>query len=361
MNVRKSDDMNNHVKELTDQLEQGIKDLFESQKYKDYLTTMSKFHNYSYNNILLIFQQRPDARLIAGYNAWKTEHGRQVLKGSRAIKILAPAPYKVKVSRDKIDPSTNKAVLDENGSPVKENVEVQRLAFKTVNVFDVSDTEGKELPSIGTNELSGDIEKYDVFFEALKRTCPVPIEFASINSGAKGYFSHTENKIVINKGMQQTQVIKTALHEIAHQRLHSKASPDPGEGKTRSSKEVEAESVAYTVCRNYGIDTSDYSFAYIASWSKGKEVPELKESLDIIRKTASEFINKIDEHMADILKERTSQLDDKSMAVNLSQEQTNRLENFSVLGSLRTYDETIKNKTASMMKQNKVTERGQER
>lgn len=344
MNRRNGDDVNSQVKEITSQLEQGVKDLFESQKYKDYLATMSKFHNYSYNNILLIFCQRPDATLIAGYNAWKTEHGRQVLKGSKAIKILAPAPYKIKVSRDKMDPDTNKPVLDQNGNPVKENVEIQKPAFKVVNVFDISDTAGKELPAIGVYELSGDVEKYDEFFETLKRVCPVPIEFANIKSGAKGYFSNADNKIVINKGMHQVQSIKTIIHEIAHQRLHSKDNPDIEKGKTRNSKEVEAESVAYTVCQHYGIDTSDYSFGYIAGWSNGKEMPELRESLDTIRKTSSEFINKIDGHMADILKERVNCLGEKS----------------SILSRLHSNDEMLK--TADKKTgQHKIAERRQER
>lgn len=347
MNKGKSEDTFNQVKMITDQLEQGVRELFESQKYKDYLTTMSKFHSYSYNNIMLIFQQRPDASLIAGYNAWKTEHGRQVKRGSKAIKILAPAPYKVKVSRDKLNPDTNKPVLDENGNPVKENAEVQRLAFKVVNVFDVSDTEGRELPSIGVSELSGDVEQYDDFFEAIRRTCPVPIEFDNISSGAKGYFSLTENKIVINKGMHQVQVIKTAIHEIAHQKLHSWEAADLQKDKTHNSKEVEAESVAYTVCQHYGIDTSDYSFAYIAGWSKGKEMSELKESLDTIRKTAYEFISKIDEHMSELMKERVNSVE--------------KMDKPSVLGRLNKNNVSVKAKTVSISEQNHIIKRGQER
>ncbi len=340
MNKGRNEDTADQVRKITEQLEQGVKELFESQKYKDYLTTMSKFHSYSHNNVLLIFQQKPDASLIAGYSAWKTEHGRQVRKGSKAIKILAPAPYRAKVNRDKINPDTNKPVLDENGNPVKENVEVQKLAFKVVSVFDVSDTEGRELPSAGVSELMGDVERYEDFFEALKRTCPVPIEFDTISSGAKGYFSLTENRIVINKGMRQVQTIKTIIHEISHQRLHSGDNPDHGKDKPRSSKEVEAESVAYTVCQHYGIDTSDYSFAYVTGWSEGKELPELKQSLDTIRKTASEFISKIDGYMAELTPDRT-----------IRQEKT------SVLGRLHSNNEIVKSRTPDWPEQNQVNRR----
>ena len=340
MNKGRNEDTADQVRKITEQLEQGVKELFESQKYKDYLTTMSKFHSYSHNNVLLIFQQKPDASLIAGYSAWKTEHGRQVRKGSKAIKILAPAPYRAKVNRDKINPDTNKPVLDENGNPVKENVEVQKLAFKVVSVFDVSDTEGRELPSAGVSELMGDVERYEDFFEALKRTCPVPIEFDTISSGAKGYFSLTENRIVINKGMRQVQTIQTIIHEISHQRLHSGDTPDHGKDKPRSSKEVEAESVAYTVCQHYGIDTSDYSFAYVTGWSEGKELPELKQSLDTIRKTASEFISKIDGYMAELTKDRT-----------IRQEKT------SVLGRLHSNNEIVKSRTPDWPEQNQVNRR----
>ena len=223
---------------------------------------------------------------------------------------------------------------------MKENVEVQKLAFKVVSVFDVSDTEGRELPSAGVSELMGDVERYEDFFEALKRTCPVPIEFDTISSGAKGYFSLTENRIVINKGMRQVQTIKTIIHEISHQRLHSGDNPDHGKDKPRSSKEVEAESVAYTVCQHYGIDTSDYSFAYVTGWSEGKELPELKQSLDTIRKTASEFISKIDGYMAELTKDRT-----------IRQEKT------SVLGRLHSNNEIVKSRTPDWPEQNQVNRR----
>ena len=294
------------VKEITDQLEQGIQDLFESEKYMSWLRTMSKFHDYSLNNTLLIAFQRPDATLVAGYTAWQKQFGRQVQKGEKAIKILAPAPYKEKVEMEKIDPITRTPILDADGKPVREVQEVTRPAFKVVSVFDVSQTEGREIPSLGVDELSGDVREYEMFFEALKRSCPVPMEFENIEGSAKGYYHQMEQRIAIREGMSQVQTIKTAIHEMAHQRLHAVEPLDEKSeiiNQTRSSKEVEAESVAYTVCQHYGIETSDYSFAYVAGWSHGKETPELKASLNTIRKTANEMITEIDGHIAEINKE----------------------------------------------------------
>lgn len=294
------------VKEITDQLEQGIQDLFESEKYMSWLRTMSRFHDYSLNNTLLIAFQRPDATLVAGYTAWQKQFGRQVQKGEKAIKILAPAPYKEKVEVEKLDPVTQAPVYSDDGKPIMEVQEVTRPAFKVVNVFDVSQTEGREIPSLGVDELSGDVKEYELFFEALKRSCPVPMEFENIEGSAKGYYHQMEQRIAIRERMSQVQTIKTAIHEMAHQRLHA---VDPLDEKseivnqTRSSKEVEAESVAYTVCQHYGIETSDYSFAYVAGWSNGKETPELKASLNTIRKTANEMITEIDGHIAEISKE----------------------------------------------------------
>lgn len=294
------------VKEITDQLEQGIQDLFESEKYMSWLRTMSKFHDYSLNNTLLIAFQRPDATLVAGYTAWQKQFGRQVQKGEKAIKILAPAPYKEKVEIEKLDPVTKTPIYSDDGKPIIEVQEVTRPAFKVVSVFDVSQTEGREIPSLGVDELSGDVREYEMFFEALKRSCPVPMEFENIEGNAKGYYHQMEQRIAIREGMSQVQTIKTAIHEMAHQRLHA---VDPLDEKseiinqTRSSKEVEAESVAYTVCQHYGIETSDYSFAYVAGWSHGKETPELKASLNTIRKTANEMITEIDGHIAEINKE----------------------------------------------------------
>lgn len=295
------------VREITDKLEQGIKELFESEKFKEYLTTMSKFYNYSFNNTLLIAMQKPDATLIAGYTSWQRNFDRHVMKGEKGIKILAPAPYKAQEEREKIDPATQKPVLDADGKPVTETVEVLRPAFKVVSVFDVSQTEGKELPDIAVDELTGSVENYAAFFEALKQESPVPISFEDIPVGAKGYFSHAENRIAIQEDMSELQTVKTAIHEIAHAKLHA-IKPDekvaPEERKDRHTKEVEAESVAYTVCQRYGIETSDYSFGYIAGWSSDKETKELKGSLETIRSTAAEMIESIDAKLKVLLAEK---------------------------------------------------------
>lgn len=297
------------VKEITDQLENGIEELFQSEQYQQWLTTMSRFHDYSLNNTLLIAMQKPDATLVAGYTTWKNQFGRQVTKGEKGIRILAPTPYKQKVEVDKTDPSTGEILKNPDGTNQKEIQEVLRPAFKVVSVFDVSQTEGKELPALGVNELTGDVEQYEMFFEALKRTCPVPIEFEKIQGGAKGYYHQIEKRIAILEGMSQIQTVKTAIHEMAHEKLHAidperKIADQDLENITRGGKEVEAESIAYTVCQHYGIDTSDYSFAYIAGWSQGKETPELKASLNTIRKAASEMINDIDGHMQELLQEK---------------------------------------------------------
>ena len=288
------------VKEITDQLEAGIRDLFESARYQQWLTTMSRFHNYSLNNTVLIAMQKPEATLVAGYTAWQKQFKRQVNKGERGIKILAPAPYKELVEMDKIDPATKLPMLDKDGVPVKEQQEVIKPAFKVVSVFDVSQTDGKELPSIGVNELTGDVDRFDSFFEALKLSCPIPMEFENIQGGAKGYYHHADNRIAIQEGMSQLQTIKTAIHEMAHAKLHS-----TDNDLTKNSKEVEAESVAYTVCQHFGIDTSDYSFGYIAGWSKDKEALELKASLQTIRNAANEMINDIEGHLEELSKENT--------------------------------------------------------
>lgn len=290
------------VKEITDRLEAGIENLFHSDQYKQWLTTMSRFHDYSLNNTLLIAMQKPDATLVAGYTTWKKQFGRQVNRGEKGIRILAPTPYKQKVEVDKTDPITGEILMNPDGSRQKEIKEVLRPAFKVVSVFDVSQTEGKELPSLGVNELTGDVEQYELFFEALKRTCPVPMEFEKISSGSKGYYHQIEKRIAILEGMSQIQTVKTAIHEMAHQKMHAidpeqKVSDQSLEHISRGEKEVEAESVAYTVCQHYGIDTSDYSFAYIAGWSQGKETPELKASLNSIRRAASEMIHDIDENI----------------------------------------------------------------
>ena len=295
------------VREITDKLEQGIKELFESERFKEYLRTMSKFYNYSFNNTLLIAMQKPEATYVAGYTSWQRNFDRQVMKGEKGIKILAPAPYKAQEEREKIDPVTQKPVIGADGKTVTETVEVLRPAFKVVSVFDVSQTDGKELPDIIVDELKGTVENYEAFFDALRQESPVPISFEDIPGGAKGFFSPVESRIAIQEGMSEIQTVKTAIHEIAHAKLHA-VNPDektaPEDKKDRHTKEVEAESVAYTVCQRYGIETSDYSFGYIAGWSSGKETKELKSSLDTIRKTAAEMIEGIDAKLKVLLAEK---------------------------------------------------------
>ena len=295
------------VREITDKLEQGIKELFESERFKEYLRTMSKFYNYSFNNTLLIAMQKPEATYVAGYTSWQRNFDRQVMKGEKGIKILAPAPYKAQEEREKIDPLTQKPVIGADGKAVTETVEVLRPAFKVVSVFDVSQTDGKELPDIIVDELKGTVENYEAFFDALRQESPVPISFEDIPGGAKGFFSPVESRIAIQEGMSEIQTVKTAIHEIAHAKLHA-VNPDektaPEDKKDRHTKEVEAESVAYTVCQRYGIETSDYSFGYIAGWSSGKETKELKSSLDTIRKTAAEMIEGIDAKLKVLLAEK---------------------------------------------------------
>ena len=254
--------------------------------------------------------QKPDATLIAGYTSWQRNFDRHVMKGEKGIKILAPAPYKAQEEREKIDPATQKPVLDADGKPVTETVEVMRPAFKVVSVFDVSQTDGKELPDIAVDELTGSVENYAAFFEALNQESPVPISFEDIPGGAKGYFSHAENRIAIQEGMSEIQTVKTAIHEIAHAKLHA-INPDekvaPEARKDRHTKEVEAESVAYTVCQRYGIETSDYSFGYIAGWSSDKDTKELKGSLETIRSTAAEMIESIDAKLKVLLAEKSQE------------------------------------------------------
>ena len=305
------------VREITDKLEQGIKELFESERFKEYLRTMSKFYNYSFNNTLLIAMQKPEATYVAGYTSWQRNFDRQVMKGEKGIKILAPAPYKAQEEREKIDPVTQKPVIGADGKTVTETVEVLRPAFKVVSVFDVSQTDGKELPDIIVDELKGTVENYEAFFNALKQESPVPIFFEDIPGGAKGFFSPVESRIAIQEGMSEIQTVKTAIHEIAHAKLHA-VKPDekaaPEDKKDRHTKEVEAESVAYTVCQRYGIETSDYSFGYIAGWSSGKETKELKSSLDTIRKTAAEMIEGIDAKLKVLLAEKAQSAEKEAEA-----------------------------------------------
>ena len=295
------------VQEITEKLEQGIKELFESEKYKNYLNTMSKFHNYSFNNTLLIAMQKPDATLVAGFQAWKKNFERHVKKGEKGIRILAPAPYKVKEEQEKLDPETNEIMLDKDGKPVMEEVEVTIPAFRAVSVFDVSQTDGRELPELAVSELSADVEGYQDFMKALEMVSPVPIGYEDISGEAKGYYHTEEQRVAIQQGMSESQTVKTAIHEVAHAKLHSRElnkDTDLSEPKDRNTKEVEAESIAYTVCQHFGIDTSDYSFGYIAGWSSGKEMTELKSSLDTIRRTASEMISGIELYLQELQKDQ---------------------------------------------------------
>ena len=308
------------LKEITDRLEQGIAELFDSERYREYLKVMSKFHNYSFNNTLLIAMQKPDASLVAGFSAWKNNFGRNVMKGQKGIKIIAPSPFKIRQEVEKIDPHTQKPIIGKDGKPVTEEKEVKIPAYKVVSVFDVSQTEGKELPDIAVDELTGDVDRYKDFFAALEKTSPVPIAFENIGGGSHGYYHLEDKRIAINQGMSELQTLKTAIHEIAHAKLHDidlNAPKDEQPRVDRRTREVEAESVAYTGCQHYGLDTSDYSFGYVAGWSSGRELSELKSSLETIRSAAAEIINSIDENLAELQKAQ-----DKEQTAG--QEQTTR-------------------------------------
>ena len=298
------------MKEITDRLQTGIQELFESERYKAYLTTMSKFHSYSFNNTLLIAMQ--GGQLVAGYNKWRDDFHRNVKKGEKAIKILAPAPFKAKKEVQKLD-AQGRPVMEKDGKPVTEVQEIQVPAFKIVSVFDVSQTEGEPLPSIGVEELTGSVERYGEFFKALEQTSPVPIGFEDIPGGSHGYYHLTEKRIAIQENMSELQTLKTAIHEIAHAKLHAIDPEAPvteqADRPDSRTREVQAESVAYAVCQHYGLDTSDYSFGYVAGWSSGKDLKELKASLETIRATAHELITTIDGHLAQLQKERQAQLE----------------------------------------------------
>ena len=295
------------LKEITEKLEQGVKELFTSEKYMEYLRVMSQFHNYSFSNTLLIAMQKPEATLVAGYGAWQNKFERNVKKGEKAIKIFAPAPRKVEVERDMLDPGTQSPVIDENGEVKKEKVTVQQPYFKITSVFDVSQTDGKPLPELDTvQDLTGSVEGYNIFFEALKRTSKVPMDFQPIEGGSHGFYHQIDKRIAIAEGMSEAQNVKTGIHEIAHSRLHDRDMIDAENGimVDRRTREVQAESVAYTICQHYGIETSDYSFGYIAGWSEGKEMKELRSSMEVIRREADSMIKEIDGHLADIRRER---------------------------------------------------------
>ena len=315
------------LKDITDSIENGIKELFESDKYQQYLQTMSRFHRYSVNNQMLIYMQNPNATLVAGFNKWHDQFGRNVKKGEKGIKIIAPTPYKKKIEETKLDPDTKLPILDDNGNEVKVEKEIQIPMFRVVSVFDVSQTAGKPLPQLAS-DLSGNVQNYDAFLEAIKRSSSVPITFEPI-SNADGYFSLDEQKIVIRDGMSEVQTVSALLHELAHSKLHNRTKDDKVQtdeqdaDKTkldRNTEEVQAESISFAVCAYYGIKTEENSFGYIASWSNGKELSELKASLETINKTSSAMITDIDKHYAEVKKERgldNEQLDlDEAMFEN---------------------------------------------
>ena len=301
------------IKEITAGIEKGIMELFQSDRYRNYLTTMSRFHRYSLNNVMLIHAQRPDATLVAGFSKWKNSFGRHVKKGEKGIQILAPTPYKIMVDKEKLDPDTKLPMLDDEGKPITEEKEVTIPMFKVVSVFDVSQTDGKPLPQISFS-LTGDVAQYEVFMEALRRTSQVPITIEPMEPGMDGYFSLSKQAIFLREGMSQVQTVCAAIHEMAHSRLHNyekmtELADDgetilvPGE-KDRNTEEVEAESISYAVCQYFGIETSDNSFGYIATWSQGKELKELRASLETINKTSSELISGIEQHYREICKEK---------------------------------------------------------
>lgn len=302
------------LKEITDSIEQGIKDLFQSDKYVEYLRTMSRFHRYSLNNTVLIAMQKPDATLVAGFNKWRDQFERNVRRGEKGIKIIAPTPFKKKIEQEKRDPDTQAPVLNPDGSIVMEEKEIKIPMYKVVSVFDVAQTEGKPLPQLASN-LTGNVQQYEIFMEALRRSSPVPMGFERIADNSDGYFSLTDQRIAIREGMSEVQTVSAAIHEIAHSKLHNREqaqlaaaqgdeTASPPKPKDRRTEEVEAESISFAVCAYYGISTGENSFGYIASWSKDKELPELRASLETINKTASGLISDIDRHFTEIAKER---------------------------------------------------------
>lgn len=348
------------MKNITDKLEAGIKEIYTSGKYTTWLKTMSRFHKYSLNNSILIMMQKPNATMVAGYSQWQKDFERNVKKGEKAIRIIAWNPYNREVVRNKVDPDTNIPIKDENGDYVKEEATEKVPSFRIVSVFDISQTEGKELPRLGVNELEGDIDSFDTLFEALKRTCPVPIEFKDIQGSAKGYFKPVEQRIAIKEGMSDIQTIKTTVHEMAHQKLHSGIIDNT---QTVSSKEIEAESVAYTVCQHFGIDTSDYSFGYVAGWAKDKEMVELKASLLTIRNTASSMIDEIEGHIREINLEVEKRVEkgveliaDMPAAAEILAE---KLDAFAYTHDTYTYNDTVSNREQALesLKDDLITDR----
>lgn len=295
------------IVEITEKLDKELHEFMNGDKFKSFLKTMSKFHNYSFANTMLIAMQKPDSTLVAGFKAWETNFHRHVMKGEKGIKILAPSPIKKTIEQEIIDPNTNKPLLDANGNTLKEEVKVTIPNFHVVTVFDVSSTEGEPLPQIGVDELRGKVDGYKNIIKAVESISPVPVTYEQIDSGAKGYFSPSEQRIVVQKDMSELQTLKTFLHEIAHALLHDKDGArieeiEDAQKKTRNTKEIEAESIACVVAEYFGLDTSDYSFGYIAGWASSLELKELKESMETIRKTASHMITGIEDKLKEIVK-----------------------------------------------------------
>ena len=301
------------LQQITAGIEQGIKELFESEKYMRYLSVMSRFHRYSVNNTMLIYMQKPDATLVAGYNKWKNQFERHVKRGEHGITIIAPTPFKKKIEEQKLDPDTKAPMLDAEGKVIMEEKEIEIPLFRPVKVFDVSQTDGKPLPELASS-LSGNVQNYEAFLEALRRSAPVPLTIEPMAANMDGFFSPDQQRIAIREGMSEVQTVSAAVHEIAHSKLHNYAKAqeeaaragdkEPPKKKDRNTEEVEAESISYAVCQYYGIQTGENSFGYIANWSQGKELPELRASLETINKAAGELIADIDRHYKVICKER---------------------------------------------------------
>lgn len=304
------------LKEITDRIEAGIRDIFESgdmEKYRNYLRTMSRFHNYSLNNQALIHLQRPDATLVAGYNRWRDKFSRHVLRGEKGITIIAPTPYKKKIEQEKLDPDTRLPILDADGKIVTEEKEIEIPMFRPVKVFDYAQTDGKPLPERVASpvaNLIGSVENYEAFMEALRRSSPVPVEFKSLSADMDGYFSSKSQSITLREGMSEVQTVSAAVYEIAHAKLHNYGLQQAAERrhKSRNTEEVEAESISFMVCAYFGIETGANSFGYVATWSKNAELPEFRASLDTISKTANGIITDVEKHFVEVCQERGIEL-----------------------------------------------------
>ena len=300
------------LKEISERLEQGVKEIFTSERYTEYLNTMSKFHNYSFNNTLLITMQKPEATLVAGYHAWQKKFNRHVKRGEKGIQIIAPAPIREEQEIEKIDPVTKEPVIGDDGQPETEIVEMVIPRFRITTVFDVSQTEGEPIAELEVPELTGSVQFYDTFMQALQNISPVPIRMMNVEGEAKGYYHQTEKYIAIKEDMSNVQTMKTGVHEVSHALLHDREVMDAeGVLKDQTTKEVEAESIAYIVCNHFGLDTSEYSFTYIASWCESRDMKALKASMDTIRKTSAEIIGNIEEQMHELERENTMQYEEK--------------------------------------------------